>query len=378
MLKYFLLIFPLLFFFSCSKNENKNLQVKKVPEIPVEVKTELAFKGKLVKYIQTEGMAQAFRKSPVIFFRNGYLVKMIYREGQRVKKGELIAQLENEQQAIQLAESKAALVKAITEFAAKTGDQNVALQLLNNNNNSFNKENYDTNLDSLARDILSGKKRTETLMAHSGLSQAYTAYKKALLEYKKTKFFAPFNGIVGNISVRKGEYVTAGAPVCWLYDLSKIKIEVEVLENEAPLIKVGNPCEVTFSALKNKTFKGTVYDKNVAINDETHTLRLTVLLKNHTAGISPGMNAQVKIIVESKGETLLVPKKAVLERDGRFLVFVVRDSVANWCYITPGENNDQYVQVLDSEFHLKAGEPVIVDGQFTLAHGAKVKIIHLK
>ncbi len=376
MLKYLFIIAYFLIFFSCSQKEKKEFEVKNVPDIPVEVKTALAFKGKLVKYIHTEGLAQAFRKSPVIFFQNGYLIKMISREGQKVKKGELIAKLENEQQAIRLAESKAALVKAITEFAAKAGDQNVALQLLNNTDNSFDEENYNANLDSLAEEILSGKRRTEALMAHSGLSQAYTAYKRALLDYKKTKFFAPFDGIIGNINVRKGEYVTSGAPVCWLYDLAKIKIEVEVLENEAPLIKVGNPCEVTFSALKNRTFKGTVFDKNVAINPETHTLRLTVLLKNHAMGITPGMNASVKIIVKSEDETLLVPKEAVLERDGRFLVFVVRDSIANWCYITPGESNDQYMQVLDSELHLKAGEPVIVEGQFTLAHGAKVKIIN--
>jgi len=374
MFKFFLFVVFLFFFFSCSQKENKEVQVKNVPDIPVEVKTELAFKGKLVKYIKTEGIAQAFRKSPVIFLQNGYLVKMISREGQKVKKGELIAQLENEQQAIQLAESKAALVKAITEFAAKTGDQNVALKLLNNNDNSFAEENYNANLDSLAKEILSGEKRTEALMAHSGLSQAYTSYQRALLDYKKTKFFAPFDGIIGNISVRKGEYVKAGTPVCWVYDLSKIKIEVEVLENEAPFIKTGNPCEVIFPALKNKTFLGTVYDKNVAVNQETHTLRLSVLLKNHAMGISPGMNATVKIVVKSEKETLLVPKNAVLERDGRFLVFVVRDSIANWCYITPGESNDQYVQVLNSEFHLKAGEPVVVEGQFTLAHGARVTI----
>ena len=372
MLKYLFVAF-LVIFFSCSQKEKKEFQVKNVPDIPVEVKTALAFKGKLVKYIHTEGLARPFRKSPVIFFRNGYLVKMIAREGQYVKKGDLIAQLENEQQAIQLAENKAALVKAVTEFAAKTGGQKEALQLLSNNH-SFESEDYYANLDSIASKILSGKNRTEALMAYSGLSQAYTSYKRALLDYKKTRFFAPFDGLIGDINVRKGEYVTAGTAVCWLYDLSKIKIAVEVLENEAPLIKVGNPCEAMFPALNNKTFKGTVFDKNVAMNNKTHTLRLTVLLKNHASGICPGMNAQVKIIVKSEKESLLVPKEAVLERDGRFLVFVVRDSIANWCYITPGESNDQYVQVLSSEFHLKAGEPVITEGQFTLAHGAKVKI----
>ncbi|NOX89695.1 MAG: efflux RND transporter periplasmic adaptor subunit [Calditrichaeota bacterium] len=372
---FFFLVF-ILFIFSCAQKENTAVEIKKAPDIPVEVKTELAFKGKLVKYLQTEGVAQAFRKTPVIFFQSGYLIKMVSKEGETVKKGKLIAQIENDQQAINLAESKAALIKAITEFAAQTADKKEAIALLNNKNNYFNSKDYFNNLDSLALSILSGRRRAETLMAHSGLSQAYTAYRRALLDYQKTMFYALFDGIVGEVTVKQGEYVKAGSPVCWLYDLSRIKIEVEVLENEAPLVSIGNSCEVIFTALKNKIFKGTIYSKNVALNQDRHTLRLTVLLANHASGITPGMSSTVKIAIKSEKETLLVPKKAVLERDGRFLVFVVRDSIANWCYITPGESNDKYMQVLSSEFNLKSGEPVIVDGQFTLAHGARVKVIN--
>ncbi len=369
-------VFILLFSWQCSKNNAKassEAKGKKIPQLPVEVQTAPAFNGRLQKFIHTEGRAEALRKTPVIFLQSGYLLKMPLKEGQSIKKGALVARLENKRQAIALAESKSALVKAIAEFAAQSGGRQKALQLLKNPDIQNQLHSF-LPLDSLAQNILSGKQRAQTLMAYSGLSQAYTAYRRAMLDYQKTSFYAPYNAVAGNIEVKQGAYVTAGQPVCWLYDLSKIKIRVEVLESEAPSVQTGSECLVTFTALPGQTFKGKVYAKNTALNEERHTLRVTVLLKNHSRGVTPGMSAAVKIQTRLEKETLLVPKRAVLERDGRYLVFVVRDSVANWCYITPGASNDQYMQVLASEFHLKAGEPVITEGQFTLAHGARVRV----
>ncbi len=369
-------IFVILLFSSCSQNNvetSSRVKDNKIPKNPVVVKTALAFKGRLQKFINTQGRAEALRTTPVIFLQSGYLVKMPLKEGQSVKKGALVAMLENERQKIALAESKSALAKAIAEFAAKSGGRQNALELLKSRPVQTN-INFFLPLDSLAKNILSGRQRTQTLMAYSGLSKAYTAYRRAMLDYQKTLFYAPYDAAVGNIEVKQGAYVTAGQPVCRLYDLSKIKLRVEVLESEAPFIKTGNVCDVSFSALPGKVFMGKVFSKNAALDEERRTLRVTVQLNNHSKGIAPGMSAAVKIHTSLEKESLLVPKKAVLERDGRFLVFVVRDSVANWCYITPGESNDKYVQVLDSEFHLKAGEPVITDGQFTLAHGARVRV----
>ncbi|MBD3223751.1 MAG: efflux RND transporter periplasmic adaptor subunit, partial [Caldithrix sp.] len=236
---------------------------------------------------------------------------------------------------------------------------------------SFKK--YTSRLDSLAERILSGKNRSEVLMATSGLSQAHTAYRKALLNYRRTFFWAPFSGVIGNLNIKENEYVTAGEAIAMLYDLSKIKLEVSVLENEAPLVLTGAKCTARFPALNGRSVTGKVYEKNTVLNKEQHTLRVGILLQDGAQGILPGMSAEVEITARAYEETLLVPKEAVLERDERNLVFVVRDSVANWCYITPGKRNNRYVQVLDSEFNLKAGEPVIIDGHFNLAHGAKVQ-----
>ena len=375
-------LFSSFFLIHCSvdkKETNNDLKEAKQHNTLVTVFVKKSFIGNFTKSIQTEGRAQALRKTPLIFEKSAYLNQLPVKEGQYVKKGSLIVMLQNEREAIAVQESRAALIKSITDFASKTLGNDSAVVMLKNSilnlstNNPAKFEHKD--IDLLIKRTLSGQNRTEVLMAASGLSQAYTNYQKSLVNYKRTVFYAPFNGYIGDLTVKDGEYVTAGQQIAVLYDLSKIKIAVEILESEAPFVTICSKCMINFPALRGSEFTGSVYEKNIALNTEKHTLRVTVLLNNGAKGIRPGMTALVKIQTSSKAETLLVPKEAVLERDGRQLVFVVRDSIANWCYITTGESNDKYVQVLDSEFNLQPGEPVITEGHFALAHGAKVSII---
>ncbi|MFQ5677199.1 MAG: efflux RND transporter periplasmic adaptor subunit, partial [bacterium] len=70
----------------------------------------------------------------------------------------------------------------------------------------------------------------------------------------------------------------------------------------------------------------------------------------------------------------LVPKEAILIRDQRKLVFIVRDGLAKWCYAETGLENDDFVEILSSTFGLKPGEMVITSGHYTLVHDARVKI----
>jgi len=228
------------------KTDNVRKESERSSEGIVRVVTKNAFIGVLEKSIQSEGRAQALRQTPLIFEKSGYLQKLGYREGQYVKKGALIAMLQNEQETVAVQENRAALVKAITEFAAKTNDKESALSLLKERYIRPPSElaaGYDAlgppDLDSLAKQILSGRNRAEALMAVSGSSQAHTAYQQSLLNYKRTFFYAPFSGFLGSLSVREGEYVSAGETVAVLYDLSGIRIEVEALEEEAPLITPG-------------------------------------------------------------------------------------------------------------------------------------------
>ena len=97
-------------------------------------------------------------------------------------------------------------------------------------------------------------------------------------------------------------------------------------------------------------------------------------IPNPGALLKSGMFATVRIAVNRYPNRLLVPRAAVVERDRRQLVFIVRDGKAFWCYVETGLENDDYVEVVSSAFDLKPGEPVIVDGHFALAHNAPVEV----
>jgi multidrug efflux pump subunit AcrA (membrane-fusion protein) len=84
------------------------------------------------------------------------------------------------------------------------------------------------------------------------------------------------------------------------------------------------------------------------------------------------MHAEVEIPAEIYKDRLLIPQEAVLVRSGRKLAFVVEDGLAKWRYLEVGLENEDYAEVLEG---VKEGEPVIIEGHFTLAHDARVKII---
>jgi multidrug efflux pump subunit AcrA (membrane-fusion protein) len=83
------------------------------------------------------------------------------------------------------------------------------------------------------------------------------------------------------------------------------------------------------------------------------------------------MHADVEIAADIYKDRLLVPQEAVLVRGGRKLVFVVEEDLAKWRYIEVGLENEDYAEVLDG---VKEGEMLIIEGHFTLAHDARVRL----
>lgn len=113
-----------------------------------------------------------------------------------------------------------------------------------------------------------------------------------------------------------------------LLDLSKILIDVGVLESEIPNIEKDNYAEIKFNALPGEEFDGKVKYISPYIDPESKTCRVTVSMDNPNTKIKPGMFARVEIENAVLENRLLVPKDALLVRDKRDLVFTVADSLA--------------------------------------------------
>jgi multidrug efflux pump subunit AcrA (membrane-fusion protein) len=108
------------------------------------------------------------------------------------------------------------------------------------------------------------------------------------------------------------------------------------------------------------------------VNPEYKTCKVFVDVENPEEELKPGMHAEVEIAAEIHKNKLLVSQDAILTRSQRKLLFVVEDGLAKWRYIEIGLENEKYAEVLDG---VKEGEKVIVEGHFTLAHDARVKIV---
>jgi len=206
----------------------------------------------------------------------------------------------------------------------------------------------------------------------SSLIQAEVEVKKAQMELEKTKIRAPFSGIITDVRVCLQQHVSRGDELFTLVNISRIKVEARVLESEIGKMKVGREVDLRFSAYPERVFKGRVKAISPIINPEDKTCKVIVDVANPKEEIKPGMHAEVEIAAEIHKGRLLIPQEAVLVRAGRKLAFVVEEGLAKWRYIEVALENEDYVEVLDG---VKEGEMVIIEGHFTLAHDAKVKVV---
>ena len=359
---------------------------------PLPVKVTMVRVADLEKRIKSPG--EVFTEKNVVLKAEvkGVLKKLNIREGQHVKTGEILAELDDTPYRLRLEQEEASRLKALSELLLDRLFQQP--ELADNSEDLLNvkkaEEAYlkakrafeeglisQSELEKLRRDyelamIGSGLKRDEIIASSKGLTQAEVNVKIAQMELEKTRITAPFSGVITQIRVAPGESIEAGREICTLVDLSQLKIEAKVLETVVGKIKTGREAYVNFTAYPGKVFSGQVAAISPLVDSKDKTCSVFVHLDNPAEEIKPGMHAEVEIISEIFPSRLLVPQEAVLVRGGRPLVFVVENGLAKWRYIQTGEENERFIEVLEG---VTEGEQVIVEGHMTLAHDSSVRVI---
>lgn len=359
---------------------------------PLPVKVATARVADLEKRIKSPGEVFTERKVVLKAEVKGVLKKLNIQEGQAVRTGQVLAELDDAPYRLQLEQDEATRLKALSELLLDRFFQQPDLsgnpddlEKLKKAEETFLQAEAayregrisQGDLDRARREyelalIGSGLKRDEIIAASKGLTQAEVSVKRARMELEKTRITVPFAGVVTQIKVAPGENIEAGREICTLVDLSQLKIEAKVLETLIGKVKVGREADVRFSAYPGKVFPGRVAAISPLVSPTEKTCSVFIHLDNPSGEIKPGMHAEVEIVSEVFPGRLLVPQAAVLVRGGRPLVFVIENGLAKWRYIQTGEENEQLVEVLDG---VKEGEQVIVEGHLTLAHDSPVRVV---
>lgn len=219
------------------------------------------------------------------------------------------------------------------------------------------------------------------LRVRSGAQLAEVALDKAKWERERSVIVSPVNGFIDRFDIAVGEQLGAGTQFATVVDVGSLRIEARVIEDDMPLIRVGGEALVTSPAVPGRSMRGRIDAVLPIIDSVKRTGRVIVRVPGESA-LRPGMYADVQLEAQRLPNRIMVPAKAVIERDGRPLVFVVREGRGQWTYIQPGRTNGVDTEVLpDSStgvIPINAGDQIIVDGHLTLTHDAAVTISALR
>jgi RND family efflux transporter MFP subunit len=369
-----------------------------IAETPIPVKVDVAKRGELIISLKSPGEAVTNRMITIKSEVAGFIENLRVEEGQHVKKGDVLIELDDRQFRLELERAQADRLSKLSELLLERQFEGSEAALDQSGMDEIQKAKQEYEKvqglhskglvsDSEFQDayrlyelalIQSGEKKDEIRSASKGLTQAEIAVETAQMNLEKTKITAPFSGIITDIQVSPQEHVSAGRDLFVLVNISRIQVHAKVLESEVGKMKEGREVKLRFSAYPDKVFEGEVRSISPIVNPEDKTCKVIIDVANPEEEIKPGMHAEVEIAAEIYENKLLVPQEAVLDRGGRKLIFVVQEGLAKWRYVQVGLENDQYAEILPSEREgegVKEGETVIVDGHFTLAHDARVTIV---
>jgi HlyD family secretion protein len=293
----------------------------------------------------------------------GRITHLYVKEGDHVKKGQLLATVESEQPASQVQAQQATIsadkttvdsyiaaektaqaavdeAKADLEqkrFDIQRYNQLYKEQLVAKQDFDAKKAAYDIDVATLAqRQAALAQAKAQTAAARSQVNQATATLKGNSYQLGLTESRAPFDGLVTNVPVREGETVVVGiqnaegSTLMTIANMSVITAEVKVDETDIVNVQLNQPVSVTVDALTGKTFKGHVTEvgdqallrttglatsQSTTGTEEAKDFKVVVTLDNPSDEMRPGLSCNAKITTANKPDTLTIPIQALVERD---------------------------------------------------------------
>jgi membrane fusion protein (multidrug efflux system) len=349
MKKYLILFTAIMLTVAACRNQDQNLAAD--VEIPVSVE-ELKLKP-IEEFINTTGTAfpkgevELKSKIPAAYFlEKNSRTGRIWQLGERVREGDLIARLEDQ------------------EYV-----------------NSVKYETNKLNLELMESEL----KKQESLYEKGGVTlkelktaginyeNARTAVVTSELQLEKMKIVAPIDGIIVDLPYyTQGTQIEAGVTIVKIMDYKTMYMDVQLPEKYITIIKPGQVVKMTNYTMPDDTIIGAVTQLSPAINPDTRTFKGTVSINNDNLLLRPGMFVKADIITSRKDSAIVIPKNIILSRQKGKTVFVVDRGVAAERIIETGLENISDVEVTRG---LEKNDRVVTSGFETLGNRSKVKII---
>ncbi len=285
---------------------------------------------------------EAIRQVDILTKVSGQVVKLPVEEGDRVKKGELLAELNEAELQIEFMMTKVSMEtdKTMLDRAQNMLDKKLIAE-----------ENYEI-----------------TRLQYESSKAAHEA---ARLQLGYTNVRAPFNSVVTIRNIEMGQRVNVNQSLFVVADFNPLRAKIYVPEKDIGRIYEGQRAKITIEAEPDFEFSGLVKMISPVVDPSSGTSKVTIDIDDHGGKLKPGMFASVFITTETHSDALIIPKKALILESDLDQVYIYNDGNAHKVNLVVGFNSGEDLEVLSG---LKEGDLVVTAGQDGLREGLPLRI----
>jgi len=339
---------------ACAKEQNQQISKEKVA---IAVQVAPVQTGVFTRVLRYTGTVMPWKQAGIIPDVSGRVQRILVREGEKVRRGQLLAELDTT--TLELQKKQAAAAVAVAKAALKDAEVNAArMRTLHERNavSTMQLEKVELALESAMTQKQSAE-ATLNLVRH---------------HLNSARMTAPFAGIITARHLDEGDMINpqmgAGPGVLTLMDMSRVKVKIDVAAEDIEKIATGQAASVTVNTQPDRQFSGVVYSKTLAADPASKTFQAEVQVNNPEMHIKAGVFADVAVEVSRDENILILPISALLG-DDRIVVF--DSGHARITRVKVGQRNESHFEVLQG---LSAGDMVVIKGNYDLMDGAPIRI----
>ena len=304
---------------------------------------------------------------------SGRIETVAVRLGDPVRRGQLLATLEDRELREQLRQTEASLEVSRATIRQRDADLKNSQSNLERSRNLFAR-----NL--IARQALDdAEARNDAALAQVDLARAQAAQSSARLEelrinLSNTRILSPVDGFVGSRRLDPGAFVGTNSSFLSVVDIHFVRLVANLVEKDIRRIVVDMPAQVEVDAYPGEVFQGRVARLAPVLDPATRTAEMEVEVPNPQSRLKPGMYARVQFVVAERADALTVPRNALVDLEGARGVFVADGKTARFKPVQTGIVDGEAVEITEGladnatvitlgSASLRDGDPIVVTGQ---------------
>jgi len=321
------------------KDSSSEAPKQSAPPVPVQITQPK--RGPITRFVTLPGEIKPYQQATLYAKVAGYLKTIAVDKGDQVTEGKLLAEIEVPELIAERSRYKAEVEVAAIDYKRLSESQQKVPDLVVPQTVDDARGKLDVAKANL--------ERTETLLNYARIT-------------------APFSGIITKRMVDPGAFIPAAtsgstaqnAAIVTLTDLNRVRLQVAVPELESSLVANDQPVRLSVDGLPGRNFDGKITRFSYSLDDQSKTMLAEIELPNPKLELRPGMYAIVKIGIERKDDTLLVPADSLLLEKSGASLFTIADNKAKKTPVKTGFNDGTNAEIVSG---IKPDQPVVLAGE---------------